>query len=144
MRNDCDLAWGKRHHLMVEPLERKAVQIDEIARDMKLGNLALAIGKVAHPRRPAVDQQNADVQILSARADDLVRPDPPVVGDRAANGIFLLGADVVTLAELGEMGLDHGPSMFQSRNGCGATGRARKMRGQPLGHPRILIFANRD
>ena len=140
MRNDCDLAWGERRHLMIEPLERETVQIDEIAGNMQLGDLALGIGKVAHPCSPAVDQQSAEVEVLAARAEYLVGPHPPGVGDGAANGIFLLGADVVTLAELGEMGLDHGPSMFQSRNGCGATGRARKMRGQPWGHPRIPHF----
>ena len=58
---------------MVEPLQREAMQVGEIARHMKLGHLALTAGQILGARQPAVEQQGTAVQLLPGANDHLIR-----------------------------------------------------------------------
>ena len=59
MRHDRVAARGQRHDAVVEPLQRKAVQIGEIARNVEFGDLALAFAQILVAAHDAVKQQDA-------------------------------------------------------------------------------------
>jgi hypothetical protein len=88
---------------MIEALQREAVEIREVAGDVQLGNLALAITQVLVAAREPVEQQRAVRQLDTRIDDDRVGRMLAMFTDRAADGVFLFGRKRVASAQLREM-----------------------------------------
>jgi len=105
--NQPDAARGQRDDVVVEPLQREAVEVREVARDLQLGELPLSAGEVLRARHPALEQQRRLVQLDAMADEGAVGGDFHDLRHEAANRFFFLGTDVVTDAKFSEMNLDH-------------------------------------
>jgi hypothetical protein len=73
VRYDGDAATGQGDHVVVEPLERESMKIDEVSRDLKLGQLSLPTLKVFRPSHPSIEQQRGLIQLAAGMDEHLVR-----------------------------------------------------------------------
>jgi hypothetical protein len=75
---------------MLEAFQREAVEVDEVAGDVKLGDLPLAPAQVPRSPHPAFEEERADLQFLALLDEQLVGPDfrisliaPPITASSA-------------------------------------------------------------
>jgi hypothetical protein len=93
---------------MVEVLQRKAMEIREVAGDVQFGNLALAARKILRPRQPPVEQQRRLVKLFAVADKGSVLRDLDDLRDEAADRLLFLRADIVARPKLPQMNIDHG------------------------------------
>ena len=107
MRENGISTGGDRHHIMVEPLQREAMEIDKIAAKLEFADLLMSARHGRRPGHPAVEQQEAFVKIVAVAHDRRVGRSLPNFQYRTTDRSFLFRADVVANAQLLEMRLDH-------------------------------------
>jgi hypothetical protein len=107
MWNNGHNAIGQRHQIMVEMLQRESVEVGEISRDMQCRNLAHARLHMHRTAKPAVDQQDAVLELLPFSDESLVRWDPSGFGNNALDGALFGGVDRVPLPQSPKVSLDH-------------------------------------
>jgi hypothetical protein len=88
---------------VIEALQREAVKIGKVARDVQLGNLTLSVAQVLVAARDPVEQQRAVRQLDTRIDDDRVGRMLAMFTDRAADGVFLVWRKRVASAQLREM-----------------------------------------
>jgi hypothetical protein len=95
VRNDRDLDRRHRADIVLEALEQEAVQVDEVAGDVELHDLALAVGQIPVAADEAVEEQGAFAERDAGLDDDLAGRNFPDLAQRFAQDLgFLLAEDV--------------------------------------------------
>src|SRR5215203_4598663 len=103
VRHDPDRASAERHDVMVEALERKSVEVCEVARDVKLCNLAVPARHFLGARHPALKEDKARIKVLARPDHDLVRADLAGFRDHAADRFFFFGTNLGAATQLLKM-----------------------------------------
>jgi hypothetical protein len=88
---------------VIEALQREAVKIGKVARDVQLGYLPLAVPQVLVAARDPVEQQRAVRQLDTRIDDDRVGRMLTMFTDCAPDGVFLVWRKRVASAQLREM-----------------------------------------
>ena len=96
MRSDGDLAFAHRHDIVVQTLQRKAMEIREVAGDVELGDLALATGQVLAARQPPIEDHQALIEIFARANDNFVGTEAPGLGHHPPDCPLFFGANVDT------------------------------------------------
>ena len=107
VRRHRNPAMGQGHDRMIEPLQREAVQVREIARHVQLADLAGAVAEILEAAGQTIEQQQADVKPLPGPDQGLVGPDLLDFAEQAADRLLLRCAHCVAGAELEEVDIDH-------------------------------------
>ena len=107
VRNNRDHTIRQRDDVMIEPLQRESVQVREIARDMKLGNLAPAGATVLGSRQPSMKQQKAMFERLALMDDLLVGRASASLLHEVAERLLFTCADWRSYTQPFQMGLNH-------------------------------------
>jgi hypothetical protein len=107
VRDDRIAARRQRHDTVVEPLQREAVQVGEVARDMKLGDLALALAQILVAAHDALEQQDAVRQHCAREDHIIVRGHGADLRDGIADGLLFFRTHGVARPELEEMPFYH-------------------------------------
>ena len=123
VRDDTDHAGRERDHVMVQPLERVAVEVREIAGHVQLRILPLSARQVLGTRHPAAEQHQAFVKSISGANDDLVGRQLDRPRHETADELLFLRADVIAPTQLLKVEIDH--TRLSGRPGEAATGRER-------------------
>jgi len=108
VRNRGDLARRERRDVVVQPLEREAVKVDEVAAELQLTDLLLPVRHVPVAGHPSIEQQQALVQHLATPDDGYVRADPSDLSNRGAYRRLVLASNAVADTKFLEMGFNHG------------------------------------
>src|SRR5690606_8466648 len=98
------------------------VQVDEIARDVQLAYVGIAIRQHLLPRHPSVEQQDAVAKRITAPDDRGVGGNVANLADQAADEALLVRADRMAAAHLEEVRFDQGA-------GSGSEARTRSRNG---------------
>jgi hypothetical protein len=132
MRHEADAAARQGHHIVIEPLQREAVQIGEIAGDVELGDLALPVLQILVAGQQALDQQGAHAQVLAGADERAVGRQLDHLGDRIPDRLLLRGRQVVAGPELHDVRVDQAihPSS-RATNGVGPATFRRSRRVSP-------------
>lgn len=83
-----DPARRERHNGMVEALQRKAMQVGKITRDMQFGNLPLSVTKILVATQYPFDQKRAVFQLDAGMDENMVGRVFTIFSDRVTNRGF--------------------------------------------------------
>src|SRR3954451_9141496 len=107
MRDQSDLHRGERNNIVVEALQREAMQVDEISRHVQLGELPLSAWQVLGACHPTFEQQHRLMEFLTMANERAVGRHLDNLADEAPDRLLFTRADVVPGAQLFQMNFDH-------------------------------------
>ena len=101
---------------MIEPLQREAVEIGEIAGDVELADLARAVAQILEAAEEAVEQHHAVAEQVAGADQGRIGGHLPDLADRGADRRLLVCGDFVARAQLAKMGFDHAGAALPGTN----------------------------
>jgi hypothetical protein len=100
VRDEADQASRYGDNVMVEPLQREPMEVDEIARELEFRELTLPAAKILGARHPTFDQKRRIADLTPGVNEGLMCGNLDCVGDEASNDFDFLGTDLVSGTKL--------------------------------------------